>query len=329
MRLGGPLRKPNCWSAAAGTSGWSARRPPKRWPGPRRSRTRSRSSWRGVRPRSAFSPAAIRSASASAPCWPGMCRSARWPAIPSLRPSASRRRASAGRSRIVRSCPCADARSKPCCPALQPGARLLVLSADADDARQGGRPAVRARLRSLPAHAVRSHGRPARAPARDDGRGLRLRRRRPAEHHRDRGRGRAPGLGFWRWCPVGPKPCSSTTARSPSPRSAPSPWPSSRRDGASCCGISGRARVRSAIEWMLAHPANRAVGDRTRSGPRGAHPPQRRGARRARTAHRAGLGARRLCRAASGPMRLHRRRRRHAGCDRPLLRGAASRAAAS
>ena len=59
-------RKPRSSSAARAIWRSPAARRPRRWPGPRRSRTRSPSSWRGAASRSACWRAAIRSSSASA-----------------------------------------------------------------------------------------------------------------------------------------------------------------------------------------------------------------------------------------------------------------------
>ena len=99
-------------------------------------------------------------------------------------------------------------------------------------------------------------------------------------------------------CPTTP---STTTARSPSGTSAPPRWPGSRRCPASCCGTSAPAPVRSAIEWMRAHPTCRAIAVEAREDRaerivrnastlgvpalRGRDGPRPRGARRPRAPH--------------------------------------------
>ncbi len=55
-----------------------------------------------------------------------------------------------------------------------------------------------------------------------------------------------------------PTGSSITMGRSPRRTSGPSPWPVSRRGGARRLWDVGAGSGSVAIEWMLAHPANRA-----------------------------------------------------------------------
>ena len=168
-------------------------------------------------------------------------------------------------------------------PHLQPGARILALSADASTPASARRPAARARLRPLaacicwkPSAAPRERIRTT-APTSS-----------PAGRHRirstsSRSRSRPdPARASSRSPAAGRTPSSSMTASSPSAKSAPPPSPPSRPRAGELLWDIGCGSGSVAIEWSLRHPAKRAIAIEARPDRADARRPQRPGARRRR-----------------------------------------------
>ena len=138
-------------------------------------------------------------------------------------------------------------------PALQPGRRVLALTAETSAAADiralldgrgfGASPVTVLADLGGPAEAVGAGRRAAAQPAGD-------RRDRLPARPRRRATPRSPA------CPT---TRSSRTGRSPSGRSARWRWPRSPRSPASCCGTSGPARAASASSGCGRHPASRAI----------------------------------------------------------------------
>ena len=158
------------------------------------------------------------------------------------------------------------------------------------------------RLRRVAADGAGSAGRRrASASARTTADCFRSRRIDPLNVVGDRGRGRPGARSPAAARRASPTICSSMTARSPSARSAPLTLSSlAPRRGELLWDI-GAGSGSVAIEWMLADPSLRAVGDRGARRARRAHPAQRRRLRRARLDRRRRARARRPSRGSAAP----------------------------